>query len=876
MLAPDLSLAQANASELIDRKLPVLADQHFLDGLKQFNAGQPQAAMQSWQQALKIYQAIGDRPSEGKTLHELGYAYYSLSDYEQAIPAYQQSLAIAKELGDRQQQSKLLERLGDAYYYQQNDSQAIGHYRASLALLKQGELQRGWFAVYRLGEIYLKQKGYDKAAKYYEQSLAIAQEKGDRDLQNLALQGLGLAAFQREDYSQAIRYLEQSWQISQALNQTQAAEGTLYLLGFSYYWLNDYAKAISYYEQSLATARQASNQASEQLALGGLGTVYFLLGDYARALEFHQQSLDLAVKAADQKNQAVALVSLATDYYFLNDPDQAIALYQQALAVARSHHLANIEGNALSGLGQLYFEQADYPKAIEFYQQGLAIFRQIGNRYNESNLLRNLGGVYFQQANYRQAMALQRQSLALSQASADPYGQAQALTNLGATLFKLGKLKQSEASFRAAIDRFESIRQKLGDKDEFKISISETHTSPYIGLQKVLVDQNKPIEALEIAERGRARSFVELLNRRLQAPAQPAPPSLTQIRQIAQKQQATLVEYGVFDTVLYIWVVQPTGQISFRQVDLQPLQQQESGSLSKLIQEARSSIIAGYDARPELQQLSQLLIQPIADLLPINPEQPVVLIPQADLFLLPFPALIDASGTALVEQHTILTAPSIQALGLTQALGDRLASQTTNTLIVGNPTIAPAVMQQYRISPLPFAAQEANDIAQLIGGQPLIGDQATKAAIVQQMSQARKIHLATHGILDDQQGLASAVVLAPAGASNGLLTASEILDLDLKAELVVLSACNTGRGRITGDGVIGLSRALIAAGVPSVVVSLWSVRDDSTAFLMTEFYKHLKAGYGKAQALRQAMLITIKKYPNPKAWSAFTLIGQAN
>lgn len=109
-----------------------------------------------------------------------------------------------------------------------------------------------------------------------------------------------------------------------------------------------------------------------------------------------------------------------------------------------------------------------------------------------------------------------------------------------------------------------------------------------------------------------------------------------------------------------------------------------------------------------------------------------------------------------------------------------------------------------------------------------------------------------------------------------MLTASEILDLKLNAELVVLSACDTGRGRITGDGVIGLSRSLITAGVPSVIVSLWSVPNAPTAELMTEFYRNWpEKKLDKAQALRQAMLTTMKTHPNPKNWAAFTLIGEA-
>jgi CHAT domain-containing protein len=179
------------------------------------------------------------------------------------------------------------------------------------------------------------------------------------------------------------------------------------------------------------------------------------------------------------------------------------------------------------------------------------------------------------------------------------------------------------------------------------------------------------------------------------------------------------------------------------------------------------------------------------------------------------------------------------------------------------------------LSPLPGAEAEARSIAPLLNTQAITGAQGTKAAIVQKMSQASIIHLATHGLLDDVRGLASAIALAPSGNDNGLLTAEEIFDMKLQASLVVLSACNTGEGRITGDGVIGLSRSLISAGVPSVIVSLWRVADAPTAELMRSFYQNLQNNPNKAQALRQAMLTTMKTHSDPRDWAAFTLIGEA-
>jgi CHAT domain-containing protein len=261
--------------------------------------------------------------------------------------------------------------------------------------------------------------------------------------------------------------------------------------------------------------------------------------------------------------------------------------------------------------------------------------------------------------------------------------------------------------------------------------------------------------------------------------------------------------------------------------------------------------------------------------------------PQGELFLVPFAALQDEQGKYLIEKHTILTSPAIQVLQLTREQRQRVRArggiplQGDNALIVGNPTMPSVVLENgekpQQLSNLPGAEREAIAIAPLLHTKALTGNEATKAAVKAKLPQARIVHLATHGLFDNFQGLQSAVALAPSDTDNGLLTADEILQLKLNAELVILSACNTGRGRLTGDGVIGLSRSLIAAGTPSVIVSLWAVPDNPTEELMTEFYTNLyQKKFDKAQALRQAMLKMMEKHrDNPRAWAAFTLIGEA-
>jgi len=392
-------------------------------------------------------------------------------------------------------------------------------------------------------------------------------------------------------------------------------------------------------------------------------------------------------------------------------------------------------------------------------------------------------------------------------------------------------------------------------------------------------------EALVTSEKSRARALADLLQAQLSSSSKlllnetstANSPTIEEIKKIAKEQNATLVEYSIVpDEKLYIWVVKPTGQIVFKQVS-SPIFGVGSQGLAEIIKKERLK-------EERLKLFYQLLIEPIADQLPTDPNAHVIFIPQGSLFYIPFPALKTPTGQYLIEKHTILTAPSIQVLELTHKHRERVSGLTNEVLVVGNPKPMPNISIERGkppepvLDPLENADKEAKEIANLLGTQPFIGKEATETTVVSQLPKAKIIHLATHGLLDGfyhDSKIPGAVALAPAGSDDGLLTADEIFNLELNAELVVLSACQTGLGEITGDGVVGLSRSFFKTGVPSVIVSLWEVQDESTAELMIEFYKNLQGTSDKAQALRQAMLKTMKKHHSPEAWAAFTLIGEA-
>jgi CHAT domain-containing protein/Tfp pilus assembly protein PilF len=670
------------------------------------------------------------------------------------------------------------------------------------------------------------------------------------------------------------------------------------------------------YQQALAIHQQIDSKAGEGATLNGIGEVYRNLGQYPQALEYYQQALSIAQEIGNKATKGTTLNNIGLVHRNLGQYPQALENYQQALSIAQEIGDKAGEGRTLNNIGAVYNSLGQYPQALENYQQALAMTKEIGDKAGEGTTLNNIGAVYRNLGQYPQTLENYQQALTIRQEIGDKAGEGATLNNIGAVYNTQGQYSHAQTTLFAAIDIWESLRAREL-KDDQKISIFEQQAHSYRFLQQALVAQNKFDKALEIAERSRGRALVDLLDSKLsQNPSnQPniKPPNLQEIQQIASQQNATLVQYSIIDEPfqvegkqegqqkLYIWVIKPTGEIAFKQVDLKSL----NTSLADLVTNGRDDIgvrsrsifeVTPTDSQPQnqtkkLEQLHKLLIAPIADLLPKDPNERVIFIPQESLFLVPFGALQDEQGKYLIEKHTILTAPAIQVLDLTRKQKQNGQRSAGGVLIVGNPTMPKIRFGELvaNLDPLPGSEREANQIAKFFNTEALTGSKATKAAVMQKMQQARIIHLATHGLLHDFKGFGvpGAIALAPnpplsplsKGGNDGidsLLTAGEIFDMKLSADLVVLSACDTGRGDIKGDGVIGLSRSLISAGVPSVLVSLWAVSDSSTAFLMTEFYRNLQQNPDKAVALRQAMLTTMKQYPNPLQWAAFTLIGEAD
>lgn len=788
-------------------------------------------------------------------------------------------------------------------------------------------------------------------------------------------------------YEYAIRGFRQALIISQGMNNYDKEAEILLQLGVIYklignnYLFTEYVKKaeliirehhLKDLEERIKNVLKPNYQPSfegldsNRLDIGrAVALDKFISTQQVRANQFDaaKRSLEKAISIYQaNRNDGVfsSLRKLAILHAREGNLEQAIKYLQQAAILTRS--LESFGGqyredlyDILMTVAKVNLSFSKYEKAIISLQDSLEL-AEMGFPEDNTNItfkkgtLLNLGMVYYKLGRYSEAIDYYNKSNNLESSGDD---KAIILSALGKAYYKLGQLIKAEDLLREAIKNltentsvFEPI---VGYSQE--TSELENRGEIYRLFQSILTAQNdtlKKEEALLFADQTHARSNLRLIKlRNSNSNSVDSTITLEEVRKIASFSKSTLIYYsilyedfknargmqGKYESQLLIWVIKPSGEITFRSVDLRPLHQQQR-SLTELISDSRSSIgvrdrgsieivsLPDVDNTEKLQELHSLLIQPIADILPQNPNEQVVLFPQGVLFSVPFPALKDRNGQYLIEKHTIAIAPSFQILEYAhnfairqrrikdsrknqiptkqsqstkkfQNLIDRLLNRKSlsnpgENLVVGNP-IMPKVLpieggNAKQLPPLPGTEVEALTVADLLKTKALIGSAATKAVVIERLSSARIIHLATHGLVDEIPGILipGAIALAPANngeVDDGLLTSEEVEamsgDLQLQAELVVLSACNTANGITTNDGVIGLSRAFITAGVPSIIVSLWSVPDAPTSELMVEFYRNWQQrNMDKAQALRQAMLTTMKTHPNPRNWAGFTLVGE--
>ncbi len=861
------------------------ADRLLQEANEYLSAGKYTLAANNLERALAIYQEIQDSQGEEQVLNTLATTYLKLGATDKAYPLATRIYQLREE------------NAGTAQIPQEENSDRSISEEQKTAL---NELYQGAFSIKK--NEFNEPGDSNDAITHLENSLAAFRNAGDRRGEAGILTALGTIYMQDRKYSKGIEYLEESLALSNEypseLENSGIRKGNIFLLGEAHFQQGNNTQALEYFQQSLELAKQEADNKDLSSSLIALGKVYVALGENDRAIAYAREALAQnqarASSEQDLDRQGRALTILGTALWKSNRLTEAEDTFRQAMKVFEQSRQVELASNSEDELAKIKSFQAQASVSPNLQQVLIA-----QNKIEEALEIAEWGRA-----------RVTTELLARKSSSSDDLPPQQPVQNPTSQNYCQRQAQQLE-QYSSSLPP-EQARQMAGKMSDFEQQCQQIYQSRQQQIQQHL--ENSPYAPF-------LSSSARILSAETSPPPAIAPPNIAKIQQLAREQEATIVEYSIVaendlgkinsqEDKLLIWVVQPTGKVTFRQVDLT----QNKLSLTALVNNSRcfnnqacrgeneqqaapvatrsipfSTEAHNEQARDvnqdasgdlELKELHSLLIEPIADLLPPDENQEVIFIPHKSLFLVPFAALKDSGGQYLVEKHSILTVPAIELLDLA-AQKDRALQQnnsTFNATIVGNPTMPSMGEPPQQLPSLDDAGKEAQEIARLFNTQAVLGNQATKTSVLETISQANLIHLATHGVIDDLQGfgIPGAIALAPDNRSNGWLTSSEILDLDLKAELAVLSACNTGRGDLTGDGVIGLSRSFISAGVPNLIVSLWQVPDGATADLMTVFYQNLKTEPSKAKALRQAMLSAIAQNKDPSSWAAFSLIGSAS
>ncbi|MDN3028252.1 CHAT domain-containing protein [Streptomyces sp. S.PB5] len=440
--------------------------------------------------------------------------------------------------------------------------------------------------------------------------------------------------------------------------------------------------------------------------------------------------------------------------------------------------------------------------------------------------------------------------------------------------------REGAAQLSGYIENWRSLLREDGDR----IQSVERAQPFYEDLVRLMLDVDAPADALQGSELARARAFADLLNdQSASAERSAAQSGLTTDELIAActATRRTVVEYFVHGEGVVAWVIPPTGQVTALEVGVR------REKIAEAVSEFHTLAALGRPGRSErsrmadvLAWLGEILWNCLPDeALPPDPDEPVVVIPHGPLFRVPFAALRDRSRRHLAERHSLVLSP---AIAMIPQLARRRAARA-RTVADGR------LLALVNPSPMPLASLPALEWTQLRFGAVTtfykgadrvvcVGRGASLAALRAHAPEADVLILATHAKALDTPGtnpMDSYIALAPSPGHDGMLRAREVFDLDIGADFVILSACETGAGLVTGDGVIGLSRAFLARGPTTLLMTLYEVREQLALDLVHRFHHHWRGvGLGAAAALRHAQLELLETFPDqPHLWAPFVLFG---
>lgn len=837
-----------------------------------------QAALAKYKEALSLYAAIGDRSQDVKILLRIGNVWSDLDENRKAIDYFTEALSLLRDQADDQLEADVLSRIGYAYLRLGESQNALEYSTKALMLIeKSGNRKREAFALYNLGTIYYSLGSLQDSRQYLTKALIISEEIGNIHLAAYPLQSLGRLYLDLGENEKAFDYLCRSVSLSEKLQDRRAQALGLSELAKAYTALGKMDEALAALEKALVLSRELGMRSAEAQALNTLGMTYSLIGKNEEALNFFYRSLMESRIIDDPRIEVEALYGIAKTQWVKGDFVNSKQTIESAIPIIDSLR---------SKIGSLQIRQNYFASVQKIYGLYIDVLMQM----HRLEPLKGFDVLAFQ-ANEgiraRNLLEMLRTSNIDIRQGIDP------------------SLLQKEQSLQHTVNEIAQRKMRLmGTKDE------EEAAAVTKSLENLL-SQYEEVEA-----------EIRVTSPRYAALTKPAPLTVADIQTRVLGEDTLLLEFALGDERSFLWAVRNDSIQSYELPGKAVIEAKARQLIEMLKSPSRhdkqSKTASGKTPYLEVaSRLSSVLLGPVAK--ELGGAKRLLIVSDGILQFLPFGALPNPLNSGrphvvqpLILQHEIVYAPSASIVETLRrdrsyrnpppktvaVFGDPVFSKNDERLAKVKTNEATSVLRAHstlasqdsettplKLQRLLYTRLEAEAIVNLAPkGQTMkaLDFAANRRAVINgDLNQYRIVHFATHGFIDSSHPELSGIVLSlydeRGTPQNGFLRLNEIFNLNLSADMVVLSGCSTGLGReVKGEGVIGLTRGFMYAGASRVVVSLWSTDDRATATLMNRFYSEMLRGGLKPSAALRAAQIQMwrdKGWSDPYYWAAFVLQG---
>lgn len=848
--------------------------------------GEYDRAMQLLEPALKQFQASNNNAGIGMVLNNIGAVSYFRGDYNEAEKHWRAGLAAREKVGVQKEINQSLNNLGALYSATGRIDDALDIFKRLIESSR--ELKDDFqlaAAINNVGDIYSERGDYKRAMEYLLEALSVDERRGDKLDTSLVLNNIGQVYLSQGNYETAALYYDRARKLREEVGDRQGLAVTLMHLGMVRAAAGEYAAALDLVKQSYDLRERIGDKRGQAIALNNLGRIELNAGHTGAALDYFQRSLAQYETSQYKDGVSQTLNNIARAQLILGDAAQASENVSRAIALARETGAQETLWQGLSILGEAQRALGQPEAAEKTLRESVSTIEAVrsqvtGDALDRQQFFQNKIAPY-----YALVEQLARAGKTFEALKFAERAKGRVLLDILRTGQNAGgknltdKEKQDEKNLQSAVFVLENdLRRAAAKANANRSALAETQTK----LDNARAALDSFTNALYAAhpELKIERGLSETINTDL-------------LKQLLPDEKTALVEYVAMEKRTFIFTVSRGAGAPKIEVATVEIGRE---NLNKTVAAFRQKL-AARDLRfsEEAKKLYNLLLAPVAK--EIGGKTKIVLAPDAALWELPFQALIDASNKYLVESAAVSYAPSLSVLSEIKRKridGGSAKIDGANLVAFGNParhtsirtdgtTASRPVSMSSEFADLPEAERQVKALSALYGtsrSQIFTGAGATETEFKRAAASYKILHLATHGVLDDASPLYSYVLLSQRdekSGEDGKLEAWELMRMNLSANLVVLSACETGRGRVSeGEGLIGLSWAFFVAGSPTTVASLWKVESAATTELMLGFYRLMQnSRVSKSEALRQSSLALLKnpKYAHPFYWAGFVVVG---